>query len=53
MMILSTLRKNALIAMEPDILEMEFVKLAEDRGMCSLLNLQEYVISAAGPAAWK
>jgi hypothetical protein len=53
MMIPNMLRKDALIATEPGIQEMEFVKLAEDRGMCSLLNLQEYVIYAAGPGAWK
>jgi hypothetical protein len=35
------------------MLEMEYVKLAEDRGMCSLLSLQEYAIYAVGLAVWK
>jgi len=53
MLILSTLRKDALFATEPGMLKVESVKLAEDRGMCSLLSLQEYAIYAAGPVVWK
>jgi hypothetical protein len=53
MSILSTLRKNALFAAEPGMLKVEFVNLAEDRGMCSLPSLQEYVIYAAGQETWK
>jgi hypothetical protein len=34
------LRKNALFAMEPDMLMTEFVKLAEGRVMYSLPSLQ-------------
>jgi hypothetical protein len=51
--ILSTLRKNALFATEPEMLNVESVKLAEGRGMCSLPSLQEYVIYAADQGAWK
>ena len=53
MLILSTLRKNALFATEPGMLKVEFVKLAEDREMCSLPSLQEYVIYAVGQGTWK
>jgi hypothetical protein len=53
MLILSTLPKNAPFATEPGMPKMGYVKLAEDRGMCLLPSLQEYVISAADPGAWK
>jgi hypothetical protein len=36
----SMLRKNVLFATEPDMLKMEYVKPAEDRGTFSLPSLQ-------------
>jgi hypothetical protein len=53
MLILSMLRRGALFATEPGMLEMEYVRLAEDREMCSLLSLQGYAIYAVGLVVWK
>lgn len=52
MLILSTLRKDALYATEPGILKTASVKLAGDRGMCSLPSLQEYAIYATDQGTW-
>ena len=53
MLILSTLRKDALFATEPGMLNVEYVKLAEDRRMCLLPSLQEYVICATDLETWR
>jgi hypothetical protein len=53
MLILSTLRKDALFATGPGMLKVDYVKLAEDREMCSLPNLQGYVICVADLGTWQ
>ena len=53
MLIPSTLRKDALIATDPDMLEMEYVRLVGDREMCSLPSPQEYAIYAADLVIWQ
>ena len=53
MLILSTLRKNAPFATGPGMLNVDYVKLAGDRGMCSLHSLQGYVICVADLGTWK
>jgi hypothetical protein len=49
----TTLRKDALFATEPGMMKMEYVKLAADRGTCSLPSLLEYAIYAVGQETWK
>ena len=53
MLIPSTLRKDALIATDPDIQEIKYVWLVEDREMCSSPSLQEYAIYAADQVIWQ